>query len=349
MLGAVRRIADGPRRLHVRIGVHRGPIFAGDVGPQYRRTYTVMGDTVNLAARLMARAEPGQILATSAVLDRSRASFETEALEPFSVKGKRHPVEAFAVGAVQRRVETAAANLPLVGRDAELATFSEALDALAAGKGRAIELVGDAGIGKSRLVDELRARAGDLPTFVIACDPYEATTPYAPFWWLLHDLLGLLETAAPEQIAERLRALVELKCPELLPWLPLLGTPLDVDIPDTVETASLDPRVPARSGSKRSWRSSSTARCRSVSSSCSRTRDWMDEASCGVLKIIVDNLAARPRSICTTRRNVDSGFIAPKHSHVRTLRPAPLTAEQASASLVAATEDSPLRPTRSRC
>ena len=62
----------------LRIGVHRGPIFAGDVGPRYRRTYTVMGDTVNLAARLMARAEPGQILATSDVLDRSRASFETD-------------------------------------------------------------------------------------------------------------------------------------------------------------------------------------------------------------------------------------------------------------------------------
>ena len=55
----------GPRRLPLRIGVHRGPIFAGDVGPRYRRTYTVMGDTVNLAARLMARAEPGQILATA--------------------------------------------------------------------------------------------------------------------------------------------------------------------------------------------------------------------------------------------------------------------------------------------
>ena len=113
--------------------MHRGPIFAGDVGPRYRRTYTVMGDTVNLAARLMARAEPGQILATADVLDRSRASFETTALEPFYVKGKRHPVEAFAVGAAQRRVETGIANLPLVGRDAEIAAFTEELEALRVG------------------------------------------------------------------------------------------------------------------------------------------------------------------------------------------------------------------------
>ena len=65
------------------------------------------------------------------MLDRSRASFETEALEPFYVKGKRHPVEAFAVGATQRRVKTGLANLPLVGRDQEIATFIDALDGAA--------------------------------------------------------------------------------------------------------------------------------------------------------------------------------------------------------------------------
>ena len=134
MLGAVRRIADGTRRLHVRIGVHRGPIFAGDVGPRYRRTYTVMGDTVNLAARLMARAEPGQILATPAVLDRSRASFDTTGLEPFYVKGKRHPVQAFAVGAVaapgRDRTSRTSRSSAATTRSP---TFNEALDALHAG------------------------------------------------------------------------------------------------------------------------------------------------------------------------------------------------------------------------
>jgi class 3 adenylate cyclase/tetratricopeptide (TPR) repeat protein len=343
MLGAVRRIADGQRRLDVRIGVHRGPIFAGDVGPRYRRTYTVMGDTVNLAARLMARAEPGQILATSAVLDRSRASFETEALEPFFVKGKRNPVEAFAVGAVLRRVETGVARLPLVGRDDEIAAFVDALDALAAGEGRAIQLVGDPGIGKSRLVEELRARAGDAPTFVIACDPYEATTPYAPFWWLLHDLMGLLETAAPEQIAERLRELVEERCPELLPWLPLLGTPLDLDIPDTVDTAALAPEFRRERVHQVMAIFLDRALPRGVLVVLEDAH-WMDEASCGVLDIVVDNLASRAALICTTRRNVDTGFVLGEHPHVRTLRPAPLTAEQASSAIVGATEDSPLLP-----
>ena len=64
MLLALRRIADGERRLPVRIGVNHGPVFAGDIGPPYRRTYTVMGDAVNLAARLMAKARTGEIYAT---------------------------------------------------------------------------------------------------------------------------------------------------------------------------------------------------------------------------------------------------------------------------------------------
>ena len=84
------------------IGVNAGPVFAGDIGTTYRRYYTVMGDAVNLAARVMARAADGEILATDAVLDASRTLFDTTALEPFLVKGKRLPVTAHSVGSGTR-------------------------------------------------------------------------------------------------------------------------------------------------------------------------------------------------------------------------------------------------------
>jgi class 3 adenylate cyclase len=70
MLLAVRRILDAELPLPVRIGINRGAVFAGDIGPAYRRTFTVMGDPVNLAARVMAKAEPGHAYVTESVLER---------------------------------------------------------------------------------------------------------------------------------------------------------------------------------------------------------------------------------------------------------------------------------------
>jgi hypothetical protein len=98
MLLAVRGVVAIEHAVPVRIGVNRGPVFAGEIGPTYRRTYTVMGDAVNLAARLMTKAEVGQILATQDVLQGSRTLFSTTELEPFLVKGKKEPVHASAVG-----------------------------------------------------------------------------------------------------------------------------------------------------------------------------------------------------------------------------------------------------------
>ena len=123
MLLAMRRVVEGERRLPVRIGVNRGTVFSGDVGPPSRRSYSVMGDAVNLAARVMAKAPPGTIYATAGVLDRSATRFATERLEPFTVKGKKQPVQAWSVGPAigSRSREGVALRFPLVGRARELA------------------------------------------------------------------------------------------------------------------------------------------------------------------------------------------------------------------------------------
>ncbi len=98
MLLAVRRILDADLPLPVRIGINRGAVFAGDIGPAYRRTFTVMGDPVNLAARVMAKAEPGHAYVTESVLERSNTLFETVEIEPFAVKGKAEPIHAWSLG-----------------------------------------------------------------------------------------------------------------------------------------------------------------------------------------------------------------------------------------------------------
>ena len=117
MLLAVREIMDAENPLPIRIGVNQGSVFVGEVGPHYRRTFTVMGDAVNLAARLMAKAAPGEILTTPDLLARSRTGFESTELEPFFVKGKAKPVRARASrrqdeGSDQRRRRRAALRRP---------------------------------------------------------------------------------------------------------------------------------------------------------------------------------------------------------------------------------------------
>src|SRR5438067_1737383 len=120
MLLALREILDVDRQIAVRASVHVGHVFAGEIGPPYRRTYTVMGDAVNLAARVMSKASAQQLLATESVVSRSRTEFSNTALAPFLVKGKAKPVQALAVGRSRGRMEPEPSSIPLIGRTDEL-------------------------------------------------------------------------------------------------------------------------------------------------------------------------------------------------------------------------------------
>src|SRR5581483_4870834 len=178
MLRAARAIIDAHAGPPISIGVNRGRVLAGPIGSPSRRTYAVMGDTVNLAARLTARAAKGEILASGEVLQRSRAQFETEARQ-FLMKGKSKPVTGYSVGAlVAEGVDEQRPELPLVGREAELATLREALEAARLRQSRAVELVGESGAGKTRLLDELVVGALGFQVLRARCEPYSASTPF---------------------------------------------------------------------------------------------------------------------------------------------------------------------------
>jgi class 3 adenylate cyclase/tetratricopeptide (TPR) repeat protein len=241
MLLALRRIAAAELPLPIRIGVHRGAVFAGDIGPFYRRTYTVMGDAVNLSARLMAKAEPGTIYATADVLDRSNTLFETIELEPFAVKGKTQPVRAWSVGRAvgSRTRQVAMQQLPLIGRDRELQLLRQALDDARAGTGRVVEIVGEAGLGKSRLLQALIDQASGFSVLHAVCEAYTASTPYAIWRELLRECMGFGRDDPDEAVAERLRALVADKAPQLLPWLPLIAIALGLEFAATPEVEML--------------------------------------------------------------------------------------------------------------
>jgi len=342
MLLCLRRIVADELPLGLRIGVHTGPVFAGDVGTEFRRTFTVMGDTVNLAARLMAKAEAGQVIATGDVLDRSAIPFGSEPLPPFMVKGKRRPVAAHAVGPALRWRGHRTDRLPLTGVDDQLDALVGAVGAVRAGGGRVVEIVGDQGTGKSRLVEEL-ARTADVPVTTVVCESYEATTPYAPYWLLGRELLGLGVDVDRDEVAEALRAHVDEHLPDLVPQLPLLSTALDLGIADTPGTAALEPEFRRRAVAGAVTRLIADALRRPAFLVLEDAHN-MDDASQEITRNLTAELGSGPGFLCITRRESSTGFRADAAPQVQTLHLGPLTRHQSMEALVQASDDAPLLP-----
>jgi class 3 adenylate cyclase/tetratricopeptide (TPR) repeat protein len=242
MLRALRQIMDAPGVVPMRIGVNTGKVFTGDFGPPYRRAYRVFGDAINTAARVMSKAEAGQVLSTEIVLNRSRTTFRTIPVEPFQAKGKAEPVRAAIVGPIVGTKDEHRAQVELVGREAELATLLRVMDDVRAGNGWIIEISGEAGLGKSRLVEEVMERTRDVAVLHTRCEEYESSTPYYALRAPMRAVLGVAHDADADGTERRLRRVVARVDPTLEPWIPLLGLLLGIDLTPTAETRGLDAR-----------------------------------------------------------------------------------------------------------
>jgi adenylate cyclase len=191
MLEAVERRAEGsPVPLALRIGVNSGLVVAGPVGDGSQTG--VMGDTVNTAARLQQAAEPGELLVAASTWRQVRERFDAEPLGPLDVKGKAQPVEAYRLTA--RRAPGVRRLSPFVGRREELALLELLWGSVRKGNTHVVSIVGEPGVGKSRLLAELPARANALDVR-IACAGDRA---YGPFLDLVAALLGRLPESAAE-------------------------------------------------------------------------------------------------------------------------------------------------------
>ena len=341
MLLALRQILDRDRTIAIRIGVNRGHVFAGEIGPAYRRTYTVMGDAVNLAARVMAKAAPGQLLAAADVVDHCPATFETSPLEPFLVKGKAKPIQAYTIGAITRSPGTDARyDLPLAGRAEEVGVLRAALLSARVGNGRLVEISGDPGIGKSRLVDELRQETEGLVVISVGCEPYQSSTPYLVFRYVLRRLLGVTANTDAETARIRLGNALESASSLLVRWGPLLAPLLDVALEETPETSDLEERF-RRLRLAEVMHELMGKLLETPTVMIFEDTHWMDESSTELLEYLSAHVGDHPWLIVVTRRDQGGGFRAdPQAATILPL--SPLTEESAVELLGLATAESPI-------
>ncbi|GAB4579315.1 MAG: adenylate/guanylate cyclase domain-containing protein [Anaerolineales bacterium] len=232
----------------VQIGLTRGTMRTGAYGSASRRTYGVLGDEVNLAARLMTLATPGQILVSQRVHEATATTFIFETLPAVRVKGKTKPLSVFAVLREQIahavRLQEPTYTLPMVGRAVELQTITDQLERVLAGQGQLIGIVAEAGMGKSRLVAEVirLAREKGFVGYGGACQSDGVNTPYL-VWKAVWSAFFEVDPSRslPAQI-QHIERILENLAPTRLQALPLLGVLLNLDIAENAFTQNLEPK-----------------------------------------------------------------------------------------------------------
>ncbi len=238
--------STGRSGLQVRQGLNTGLVVVGSIGTDLRMDYTAVGDTTNVASRLQHVAAPGAILISGRTRRLIEGFFLLRSIGDIDLKGKTEKIAGFEVLSAQSTrtridIEADRGLTPLVGRDKEIQTLVGAFEKSKSGDGQVVLLVGDAGIGKSRLLIEFRRRIGDE---VAWCEgralSFGRTMAFHPLIDMLRRLFRIQETDAEADVIEHLEHAVLALGDELKPALPYLRHLLGVD-PGSV--GAMDPRL----------------------------------------------------------------------------------------------------------
>jgi len=203
---------SGITPIKLRIGINTGPVVVGSLGNDLRVEFTAMGDTVNLASRMEGLAEPGTTYVTEETFKVTEGLFRFEALGEMQVKGKEAPVKAYRVITTSTRktrfdVSAERGLTPFVGRERELELLLDGFERAKAGRGQAFSIMGEAGVGKSRLLYEFRkAISNEEATFLEGrCFSYSRGVAYHPIIDLLKSNFDIRESDEDYQIRDKVK------------------------------------------------------------------------------------------------------------------------------------------------
>lgn len=213
ILSEIRPFADELKHefdleFNVRVGINTGPVVVGEIGSDLAMEYTAMGDAANVAARMEQSAAPGTILVSEATYRKIAPLFDVEDKGPIDLKGKQEPVNAYEVTRTKARPGSTRGieglPSPLIGRADELNKLQAALTDLTLGRGSIITLLGEAGLGKSRLIRELHSGADDLiegqvDWYFASGISYNQSTPFGVFHRMFKRMISMDRSGRDQQ------------------------------------------------------------------------------------------------------------------------------------------------------
>jgi tetratricopeptide (TPR) repeat protein len=241
----LQRVGGTP--IQIRVGLNSGEVVVRAIGGDLHMDYTAVGQTTHLAARMEQMAKPGSTLVTGDTLKLAEGYVQVRPLGAVPVKGLETPTPVYELTGIvpaRSRFQASAARglTRFVGRDTEAQQLAQALERAAAGHGQAVALVGEAGVGKSRLVWEFTRSHRTHGWLVLESGSvsYGKATPYLPVIELLKSYFRIQERDGPQEIRERVAGKLLMLDRALEPLLTPLLALLDVPVDDTTWDA-LDP------------------------------------------------------------------------------------------------------------
>ena len=239
----------GSDTLHVRIGIHTGLVVIGEIGSSEKREILALGETPNLAARIQGQAHPDEVMISAATYRLVEGLFACEDRGQPELKGVTTPLTLYRVvqeSKAQSRFDVAvqAGLTPLVGREEELALLRRRWEQATDGEGQVVLLSGEAGIGKSRLVQELKNQVAQNNAVRIEfrCSPYHQNSAFYPLIEHLQRVLEFQQADSPEEKLRKLAVGVRRAVPLQPEAIPLLAALLSLPHPDGVPPLTLSPQ-----------------------------------------------------------------------------------------------------------